>query len=232
MTAVHQSSAPPLSASKLQQLVKLNVGCGPIQPEGWVNVDNSQRARLRRWLPPVDGMCVKLGLIPPTEFTGQTQTFNLVHRWPLAAESVAAIYGGEVFEHFTQAEGVRFLAECFRVLAPGGVLRLRVPDNYIFWKNYVREFEDCRSRDAADWNDRHSRWVEMFFRDICVRRQLLGSYGHFHKWAYDEISLSLAFRAAGFTQVERKDYHDSRIADIQAVEVCELLIIEGVKPTA
>jgi len=231
MTAIPSTFAPPHAADRLRNLPRLNVGCGPIQPPGWINVDNSQRARLRRWLPPVDWLCVRLGLFPPTEFTGQTNTFNLMHRWPFAADSVAAIYGGEVFEHFTHAEGLRFLTESFRVLAPGGVLRLRVPDNYTFWKNYVREFEDCRTRDPADWDDRHSRWVEMFFREICVKRQLVGSYGHFHKWAYDEISLSLAFRAAGFTDVERMDYHDSRIASVEAVEVRNNLIIEGIKPT-
>ena len=221
---------PALEPQPAANLPRLNVGCGPVQPDGWVNVDNSQRARLRRWLPPVDWALVRLGLIPPTEFTSATRNFNLLARWPLADNSIGAIYGGEVFEHFTRTDGQRFLGQCFRVLAPGGVLRLRVPDNYIFWKKYVQEYEAAHETPPAGWTGEHARWVDMFFREICVRPRLLGSFGHFHKWAYDEISLTLAFRAAGFAQVERKAYHDSRIPGIQAVEVRDNLIIEGVKP--
>lgn len=49
--------------------------------------------------------------------------------------------------------------------------------------------------------------------------------------AYEEISLSLALEAVGFTNVRRMSLRDSGIADVAAVEVRGDLIVEGVKPS-
>src|SRR5262249_22756497 len=138
---------------------------------------------------------------------------------------------GEMLEHFTRDEGVRLLAECFRVLCPGGVLRMRVPDNYRFWKSYANECEKTLALPREEWNDNHARWVGMFFGDICIRRPWLQSMGHYHKWMYDEVSLILAFERAGFVEVERRSLHDSRIADVNLVETRDDLIVEGIKPS-
>jgi predicted SAM-dependent methyltransferase len=208
----------------------LNLGAGPIQPEEWVNVDNSNRAKLASRLPWLDQALVWCRILPPTEFGRRTQTCDIRKRLPFSDNSVSAIYGGEVLEHLTCEQGQRLLRECYRVLQPGGVLRLRVPDNYRFWRNYVQECDRVRELPRAQWHEEHTRWVQMFFRDICVRRPWLGSMGHFHKWMYDEVSLILAFERAGFVQVERRGLHDSRIAQVEQVEVREDLNVEGVKP--
>lgn len=217
-------------STRATTLPKLNLGCGPIQPADWVNFDGSNRAWLASRLGWLDRLLVALGLIPPTEFGRHTRTADLRKALPYGEGSVAAIYSGEMLEHFTRDEGQRFLAECFRVLAPGGVLRLRVPDNYHFWKSYVAEAEARLTRPRAEWDDHHTRWVAMFFRDICVRRPWLQSMGHYHKWMYDEVSLILALEHAGFTEIERRGLHDSRIADVSQVETRDDLIVEAVKP--
>lgn len=210
--------------------IRLNVGCGPVQPVGWVNIDCSRRAKLASRLPWLDRLAVYAKLLPPTEFNGRTRTSDMRKRFPYADHSVTAIYSGEMLEHLTQREGEHFLAESFRVLKPGGVLRIRVPDNYRFWKNYTEEYERAHRRPRGQWGEEHNRWIAMFFRDICVRRTLVGSMGHYHKWMYDEVSLTLAFERAGFVEVERRGLHDSRIPDVALVETRDDLIIEGVKP--
>jgi predicted SAM-dependent methyltransferase len=151
-------------------------------------------------------------------------------RFPYDDNSVIAIYSGEMLEHLTREEGERFLNESFRVLKPGGVLRVRVPDNYRFWKNYTEDYEQAHHRPRKQWDEEHTRWISMFFREICVRRTLLSSMGHYHKWMYDEISLVLAFERVGFVEVERRGLHNSRIPDVALVEVRDDLIIEGTKP--
>jgi predicted SAM-dependent methyltransferase len=221
----------PHGSSVRSNAVQLNVGCGPIQPDGWVNIDNSNRAKLASRVPLLDGLLVALRLLPPTEFTRRTFTTDIRKRWPFADNSVDAIYSGEMLEHFTATEGERFLTECFRLLKPGGILRLRVPDNYRFWKQYVTEYEQTFGGARDQWNTAHERWIGMFFRDICVRRPGLKSMGHYHKWMYDEITLTLAMEKAGFTEVARRGLHDSRISDIAVVETRDDLIIEGVKPS-
>jgi predicted SAM-dependent methyltransferase len=219
------------AAGKVSVGVKLNVGCGPVQPAGWINVDGSMRAWLVARLPRLDRALVRLGVLPVTDF--ENVTFErLERRWRWRDGSVDAIYAGELLEHFAAESGRAFLAECFRVLKPGGILRIRVPDNARFWRNYLAEYEAARQRPQADWTADHSRWVEMFFRDICVRRRWLGSFGHFHKWAYDEVSLIKALEGTGFEQVRRRDYLDSAIADVRAVEVRDDLIVEAVRPSA
>jgi hypothetical protein len=70
----------------------------------------------------------------------------------------------------------------------------------------------------------------MFFADICVKKSWLTSMGHYHKWMYDEVTLIHAFEHVGFTHVERRGFHDSRIPDVALVETREDLIVEGVKP--
>ena len=137
---------------------------------------------------------------------------------------------GEVLEHFTREDGEHLLRECFRVLRPGGVLRLRVPDNARFWANYLAEYEAVRARPRDQWTTDHSRWVAMFFREICVRSRPLRSMGHYHKWMYDEVSLIKTLHDLGFQDPQRMAYHTSRISDVASVEVRDDLIVETVKP--
>lgn len=209
--------------------VRLNIGCGPVQPKNWINIDNSNRAKLASRLPWVDNLLILLGLLPATEFTHETRTVDVRKKLPFKDNSVTAVYTGELLEHLTQAEGKFFLRECFRVLKLGGTLRIRVPDNYRFWKNYTQDFERNYNRPREVWSDEHARWVRMFFDDICVKKSWLTSMGHYHKWMYDEITLIHEFEHAGFTHVERRALHDSRIPDVALVETREDLIIEGVK---
>ncbi len=60
---------------------------------------------------------------------------------------------------------------------------------------------------------------------------------HTHKWMYDADSLGGQFSKAGFTDIRQMTAHDSRIQDIQHIEmfgrVSEAgLCIEGMKPAA
>ena len=210
-------------------MTKLNLGCGPIHPSGWINVDGSMRAWLVCRAPLLDRMAVALGVLPATDFADVE--FHRLHRkWPWADQSVEAIYAGELLEHFERPMAEFFLGECFRVLRSGGIVRLRVPDNVKFWASYLSEYHATKLRDRSEWTHTHSRWIEMFFRDICVRRTWLGSYGHFHKWMYDDVSLVLTVEQAGFEHVECRSFLDSAIPDVASVELRNNLIVEGVRP--
>jgi predicted SAM-dependent methyltransferase len=185
---------------------------------------------LARRLPWLNYLLVRFRVLPPTEFNRQTVTHDVRKGLPYPDNSVAAIYSGEMLEHFTVEEGAFFLAESFRVLQPRGVVRIRVPDNYRFWKNYAEEYEKICCRPREEWTDQHTRWISMFFACICVRRPFHHSMGHYHKWMYDEVSLTLAFQRAGFVEVARRSLHDSLIPDIALVETRDDLIIESIKP--
>jgi predicted SAM-dependent methyltransferase len=211
--------------------LKLNLGCGPVQPPGWVNVDGSNRAWLASKLPLIDRSLTRLGALSPTEFGPQTMVCDLLRPLPWPSQSVACIYAGELWEHFEYPDAVRITAECFRVLAPAGVLRVCVPDGPEFWRNYLQLFdrEMARPKDQRSPQLLRDR-IALYFREICTRRQLLGSMGHTHKWQFDEIQLIDLFESQGFVDVARMRLHESRIPDVQLVERSDFLIVEGVKP--
>lgn len=82
--------------------MKLHLGCGPRHIPGFVHVD-AQPA------PHVD-------IVGPVE------------RLAIGDNSVSLIYASHVLEHFGRHAYKAVLKEWFRVLKPGGVLRLSVPD--------------------------------------------------------------------------------------------------------
>jgi predicted SAM-dependent methyltransferase len=209
---------------------KLNLGCGHVQPAGWINVDGSNRAWLASRLPQVDKTLVRLGLLAPTEFCRDTVWANLLRPFPWPDDSVEAIYMGEMLEHFTRQEADHILAQCHRVLKPGGHLRLRVPDHANFWRHYVEQYETVRGKPREQWNLDHTKWTRMCFDTMCVARpKPWQSMGHFHKWMYDDVSLILTLEAARFRNAERRRFHDSDIPGIDVVELRDDLIVEAVK---
>jgi len=216
--------------SVVESPTRLNLGCGHVTPEGWINVDGSNRAWLASKFPLVDRILVSLRIIRPTEFSSKTKFANLLKRFPWEDNSIDAIYMGEILEHFTKSEAQHVIAECYRVLKMDGLLRIRVPDNARFWRNYLEEYNAVRQCPRSQWNLKHTRWIEMFFDNICVHRpKQIQSMGHYHKWMYDEVSLTLSLESAGFKDVERMGLHDSKILGIELVETRDDLTVEAVK---
>jgi len=213
--------------------LKLNLGCGPVQPEGWINVDGSNRAILAGRLGLLDRLLVRLGVLAPTEFGPQVMVHDLLKPLPFADGSVSCIYAGEVWEHFELPQAKWLTAECVRVLEPGGVLRVCVPDGAVFWRSYLDLYDQqmARPRSERSASSLH-RHVQLYFHDICTRRTWFGSLGHAHKWQFDEVQLVQLFEEVGLTEVARMRLHRSRIADVDCVERSDFLIVEGIKPAS
>lgn len=223
-TATHQGLPPGL---------KVNLGCGPVQPPGWVNVDGSHRAWLASRLWPLDRLLVRLGLLPKTEFGPHVRVHDLFKPLPFAEASVACIYAGELWEHFEYRDAAKLTAECFRVMAPGAALRICVPDGVTFWDRYLQLHREQmeRPQDARSAKPLRDH-VQLYFNDIATRRIVLGSMGHTHKWQFDEVQLVELLETAGFAGVKRMGFRCSRIPDVGAVERSDFLIVEGRKPQA
>ena len=210
---------------------KLNLGCGPVQPRGWINIDGSHRARFAKKLWWLDQPLTRLGVLPPTEFGRQVTVCNLFKPLPFASNTVACIYAGELWEHFEYPDAVSLTAECFRVLVPGGVLRVCVPDGPAFWRKYLTLHDAMMARPKETRSAKPLRdHVALYFREIYTRKRILGSMGHTHKWQFDEVQLVELFEDRGFSPVARMQFHKSRIDDVSLVERSDFLIVEGVKP--
>jgi predicted SAM-dependent methyltransferase len=209
--------------------MKLNLGCGHIQPADWVNVDGSNRAWLASTFPRLDRLAVKARLFSATEFNGRTVYANLLKGFVWTDASVEAIYMGEILEHFTLEQGAHVLRECQRILKSAGRIRIRVPDLARFWGNYIDQYRSTKTRPREEWTLEHARWTRMYFANICVERpKPWQSMGHFHKWMYDEVTLIIAVQTAGFVHAERRAFRDSDIRGIEDVEARDDLIVEAV----
>jgi predicted SAM-dependent methyltransferase len=140
--------------------LRLHLGSGPARKDGWVNVD-------------LVGDDVDL-------------TWNILKPLPLTDGSVDAIFHEHVLEHLSIEDGYQLARESHRLLRPGGVLRIGVPD--------------CGTPDIG-WPDAPTRLLAL--------HEFFAEPGH--QTMYDAETLGLIVRAAGFEVVEQRAFGESRI---------------------
>jgi predicted SAM-dependent methyltransferase len=128
----------------------INLGCGPIYVEtsDWLNLDFVSSSSAVRQV-------------------------NLLDPLPLADDSFEVVYSSHFLEHIPRTLVPGFLAECFRILKPGGVLRLVLPD----LENLCREYLD--RRDSGDHEKADFVVLEMI--DQCVRPFTGGELGKYYE---------------------------------------------------
>ena len=143
--------------------VRLNLGSGGRSRPGWMNLDLDRGGDLR---------------------------LDLRRPLPLPDVSCAEIYSEHVLEHLAYPGEVEaVLRDWFRVLAPGGVLSLGVPDTewpLVAYVNGNGEYFDwCRRQPwCPPWIETRLDQINFHFR-----QQGLG-FGHDHLYAYDAETLA------------------------------------------
>jgi len=118
----------------------------------------------------------------------------------LADDSAQLIYCSHAFEYFDREEAREVLAEWRRVLTPGGVLRLAVPDMEALIAVYRQTGELGR-----------------ILGPLYGRMQIDTSSGIrklYHKTVYDEASLGALLRQCGFSEPRRWDWRTTEHAAI------------------
>lgn len=119
----------PVDSDLLSVVRRINLGCGPMSSAAFINCD-------RRMSPGLDLCC------------------DVTRGLPFADGSIAAIVAVHVLQDLEWAALLPALAECRRVLQPGGWLRVLVPD-------LDRAIEACRRDDPAYFHvpDRDARSI-------------------------------------------------------------------------
>lgn len=79
------------------------------------------------------------------------------------------IYHSHVLEHFTRTEAREFIGECRRVLEPGGILRVVVPDLETIARLYLKNLHDADGGEAGA-AERH-QWMTIELVDQLAREQ-------------------------------------------------------------
>jgi predicted SAM-dependent methyltransferase len=156
----------------------VNVACGPQILDGFVNVDLLGPPPRIRW--------------------------DCRRSLPLADGGAAGIRAEQFVEHLdTRDELPDFLRDCLRVLEPGGVLRIIVPDAARYLRAYCGpDLDGFRELAVPD----------PFPDDLPTRMDVINHIFHQwgeHRWAYDFETLSLRLRTAGFGAIEQVGYQRS-----------------------
>lgn len=139
----------------------LNLGAGEVRPEEpWVNVDT-----FHSMFPTGTPERAQIDALP------NYVDHNLLLRLPFDDASFDGALLSHILEHFNAQDGLRLLQEAHRVLKPGGVVLVSVPDASYFRKvypedrneNWPRLFETTDPKNpiptffqAALWFDQHS----------------------------------------------------------------------------
>ena len=163
--------------------LSLNLGAGFHQQDGWTAID--------------------LMVAPPTGFRWDV-------RWGLPFDdgSVRRIHCEHFFEHLRFPDEVMpALGECFRVLEPGGELRIIVPDASRYIRAYARNdaafFDAMRDLGGA---------AVPFETDIEIVNQAFRMGGD-HLFAWDFLVMQRRLEAVGFEHIEETGYDPTRFID-------------------
>ena len=181
--------------------VLLNIGSGPAVAPGWISIDGSWQARFAGR--PMAARVVSL-------LTGRQvghwpagiRCLDIRRGLPFADSSASVVYSSHMIEHLFRDEAGAFLRDALRVLVPGGICRVIVPDMRSMVQWYV---ERNGAAPANDETPRSDRLMEMLgvSSPSAPPRSILGAYRHLtdfdrHKWMYDEPGLIALFRKSGF----------------------------------
>ncbi len=187
----------------------VNIGCGERGKAGWENVDLFHSPGVN---------CV----------------YDCRRGLPFADNTVKGIFTEHFFEHIDYTEEVPFfLSECNRVLQPGGVIRIVVPDAEKYVRAYCAEgWEDLTL--VRPLNPDHSdvHFGSRFNTKMEVLNAVFRQYFE-HKFAYDFPTLEFLLRRYGFSEVENQSFSRSTLPELaidSADRVSESLYVEAVKP--
>jgi predicted SAM-dependent methyltransferase len=199
---------------RAHQVKKLQIGTSNNILDGWLNTDSVLN----------DPSVVYLNAT--AKFPFDTNTFDYV-----MAE--------HMIEHIEYHEGQTMLQECYRVLKPGGRARFSTPDMGVLLA--------LHSKDKTEIQIHYINWIATNLmpevrecKDVFVINNAFRFWGHL--FLYDQGTLDLALRSAGFREIRFYKAGDSEDPNLQKLEShgreiqaedinqFETIVVEGCKP--
>lgn len=137
----------------MSSLKCLNVGCGQKFHKEWTNVDLASRSQY-------------------------VIRHDLSKGIPFDDDQFDVVYHSQVLEHFAQEKAPAFVSECFRVLKPGGIMRVVVPDLESIVTEYVRCLREVLEN-PGELSYANYDWIMLEMYDQTVRNQSGGQMARF-----------------------------------------------------
>jgi predicted SAM-dependent methyltransferase len=164
---------------QLRAAQRLHLGCGRNAIAGWSNIDFVQSRNV--------------------------VAVDLTKRIPVASGSISLIFCEHFIEHVSEADGERFLAECHRMLKPGGTVRISTPDLRKLVEVYL-------AGKISEWSD--LGWNPA--TPCAMLNEGVRSWGHL--FMYDEPQLMAALQKVGFVDLRRVAWRTSSVPGLSDLE--------------
>jgi predicted SAM-dependent methyltransferase len=181
----------------------LDIGCGPNLNPGFINLDFQWRK-------------------------GINIVWDVTRGLPLEDSSLDGVFSEGFIEHIPLADGDQVLAECYRVLKPGGTLRVCTPDAEVYLTGYTAVLAGGATplpRAEAD------RYRDLYTPVMSVNR-VFTQFGH--RFIYDYATMRELLDRHGFTDITKSAFGEGR--DPKLIRDTErrqpgALYVEATKPT-
>jgi len=171
------------------EIKKLHLGAGPNVLDGWYNTDLS---------PVHEGVYV----------------IDVTKILPCDDKTVDYILSEHLIEHLSYEEGCYMLTECYRILKPGGKIRVATPDLEILMGLHSSEKSEIQKR-YIKWHI-DSFLPGMEYNDCFVINNAFRGWGH--QFIYDEKTLRKSMIDAGFTEIKRHNPGESDDENFKGIE--------------
>lgn len=130
----------------------LNIGCGCRYNSSWVNID----------INPVDKDVIG---------------YDINKRIPFTDNSFDVVYHSHLIEHIPKKRAESFIKDCVRIVRPGGIMRVVVPDLEQIARMYLKSLEQAVSG-SEGWAANYE-WMMLEMYDQAVRNQPGGDMAAF-----------------------------------------------------
>lgn len=209
--------------------IKLNIACGPnIFPfDGWINYD---RANLDEYFNHIKKIANEMNATPPENYSAgllsalkpmPQHQLNFVNFLKNGGQinyniqdlksgfsqhpdnSVSVIYLGQMIEHLNPIYEVKnMLRECYRMLVPGGVIRITTPDLDLLIKAYINNEMDKFASEQPDFykNADSSAQLAYLMYGACGPNCSWDNYEG-HMFLYTQKSMSKLLEDCGFKNI-------------------------------
>lgn len=200
---------------------RLQLGAFDQACPGWVNTDVTPHLLVAR----VPGMARALhaaGVLDEHRWQQHREGRFRSLRWLDVArpfrfpdQSFEAVYSSHLLEHLHPDVAEQCLSEILRVLIPGGVLRIAVPDLDSMVERY-----DPANPDEFLWGVYQGRGAR-------AKRSAR------HWWHYNAVSLEALLRRLGYAEVRRCEFRQGRCPDLERIETRRWsLFMEAIRSAA
>lgn len=169
---------------------KLQIGAGFHRMQGWLNSDILPRY-------------------------SDTIYLDITRAFPLPDNSFDYVLSEHLIEHVPFPDAAHTLRECFRILKPGGRVRLATPD--------LLQLLGLYTTTPSEIQERYAAWITRTFVPYAkcptpcfVVNNAFRNWGH--QFLYDEATLTESLAAAGFESITRCEPNESADPQLRNVD--------------